>query len=521
MFVLLQVLTISVALYNRFRTLPTTLVDEWTEFLHASGIDEMKNTALHHHQAVHAFCSTRSEGCTWAEYHALVDHSREKWAHLFDALRMPAETLTRPDECVRMHRPTAEELLDLVRRQQPAVLTGLLDNWPALQSWADVRELRVRYGRTRVAVSLSDTHMFDHPEPAATWGISASDLQTIVARPAHAPMRLTEALAMVTQRPNKSLTAYIEYFPLEALASDRADAERLAHDLGVSAQESPSFGKAMWTRPTVDDPRAARVLLARGAEPGALRPARWLMPRKQLVWIGGGGTVGSTHFDPYENLMAVISGSKTFYLAKPEDGSRLGAHGMMAEGRLALERGEGGGEASWRLVRSAAAVSEALDLHHYARESLRSLHDSADSDSGSEIAVLRCSASAGEVLFTPSYWLHEVESHTDVGSEAPVVAVNWFYEPYYQRLFPNSSWDRSPHYALLDAQRPLEQPFPPRTMIAHPRRTGRRTRTFEDRLRERRAQDQPLSTQPSSATTSVANGDRPTEEAHGLSACRE
>ena len=101
------------------------------------------------------------------------------------------------------------------------------------------------------------------------------------------------------------------------------------------------------------------------------------------------------------------------------------------------------------------------------------------------------------------------------------MAVNWFYEPYYQRLCPNSSWDRSPHYALLDAQRPLEQPFPPRTTIAHPRRTGRRTRTFEDRLRERRAQDQPLSTQPSSATTSVANGDRPTEEAHGLSACRE
>ena len=193
-----------------------------------------------------------------------------------------------------MHRPTAEDLLDLVRRQQPAVLTGLLDSWPALQSWADAREMRVRYGRARVAVSLSDTQMFDHPESAATWGLSASDLQTIVARPAHAPMRLAEALAMVTQRPNKSLTAYIEYFPLEALASDRADAERLAHDLGVSAQESLSLSSshsamhighlancnarrfiAAITGRTVGAHRTSLVDPARASHSGSVRPDRY------------------------------------------------------------------------------------------------------------------------------------------------------------------------------------------------------------------------------------------------------
>ena len=48
-----------------------------------------------------------------------------------------------------------------------------------------------------------------------------------------------------------------------------------------------------------------------------------------------------------------------------------------------------------------------------------------------------------------------------------VVAINWFYEPYYQRIFPNRSFDRSPHYLLLDELPSegqggsLDAPFPP------------------------------------------------------------
>ena len=53
------------------------------------------------------------------------------------------------------------------------------------------------------------------------------------------------------------------------------------------------------------------------------------MPRKQLLWMGSGGTIGSTHYDPYENLMAVLSGTKTFHLAPPEDGA--GNHTTRAE----------------------------------------------------------------------------------------------------------------------------------------------------------------------------------------------
>ena len=85
-----------------------------------------------------------------AHAHALVDASREPWAHLFDALSLPAHELPpRPTACARLHKPTPSELLDLVRRAQPAVLTGLLDDWPALARWTDAYLLR-RLGDARV-----------------------------------------------------------------------------------------------------------------------------------------------------------------------------------------------------------------------------------------------------------------------------------------------------------------------------------------------------------------------------------
>ena len=225
------------------------------------------------------------------------------------------------------------------------------------------------------------------------------------------------------------------------------------------------------------------VLRARGtSEPGRLLPAAWLIPRKHLLWLGGGGTVGSTHFDPYENLMAVIGGQKTFHLARPEDGSKLGAHQMMAEGGLKLERrvaddtGAANAGADFlsrhRLVRSPSAVDDALDLHHYATASLSA--PDGEPQLGlphlSEVTRVRCSAKAGEVIYTPSYWWHEVTSHAsddgrpdgDAKSRRAVIALNWFFEPYYTRVFPNRSFERSPHYVLLDQQRPLDDPFPAR-----------------------------------------------------------
>lgn len=79
--------------------------------------------------------------------------------------------------------------------------------------------------------------------------------------------------------------------------------------------------------------------------------------------------------DPYENLMAVVSGTKTFHLSSPHEGKQLGAHTSMAEGTLRLESSSGEAAESSseedplqhaRLVRLPWAVREPTGIHHYA-----------------------------------------------------------------------------------------------------------------------------------------------------------
>ena len=415
----------------------------------------------------------------------MVDHSRAPFAHLYDSMVISSAQPPRAHQCERLHRPTPEDLLDLVRRSQPAVLTGLLDDWPALERWTDAY-LADSLGHADVALSVSEGR-FDNPEVPERWGFERNaSLQGVVARPAHVPMKLATALESM-HAPDRRLSGYLEYLPLDFLLAQRVDGgvrsgrEILLADLRPSTAElAPSPEKS----PSVGMPNVAAgaaalgsapVLTSRGdAEPGSLPPAAWLIPRKQLLWLGGGGTVGSTHFDPYENLMVVISGKKTFHLAKPEDGEKLGGHRMMAEGALQLAEtpstNEGGRHkhgrsflATRHLVRTRAEVGEPLDLHHYATASLSDPTDAGQTalHNHSNVHRFRCTARSGEVLYTPAYWWHEVTSEA-TGSRQTVAAVNWFFEPYYQRVFPNRSFDRSPQYVFVGEpeQRPLDAPFP-------------------------------------------------------------
>ena len=59
------------------------------------------------------------------------------------------------------------------------------------------------------------------------------------------------------------------------------------------------------------------------------------------------------------------------------------------------------------------------------------------------------------------------------GRGSSVVALNWFYESFYQRIFPNRPFDVSPHYLILDEQvRDLAAPYPPRTVVPTPTAAG-------------------------------------------------
>ena len=219
------------------------------------------------------------------------------------------------------------------------------------------------------------------------------------------------------------------------------------------------------------------------------------MPKNQLLWMSGGQTVGSTHYDPHENLMAVISGSKTFHLAHPDQGKLVGGFTPMIEAHLELSSDLTAVERS-----NERLASTATDLHHYAAASLsRPAEEQRHLPAFENATVFSCTAVAGEVLYVPAYWWHEVESQADAETGLSI-GINWFYENYYQRIFHNMSWDRSPHYLLTGEQRSLRRPFPMHSPEApqvdpasvsraetQPARPGRGGSRFSSRLRDRRS----------------------------------
>ena len=149
----------SVALFSKFREPCPALAAEWMRFLDTEGISSqaLGNSARRHHVAVTGFCRARRPGCSWAQFHALVDYSRAPFAHLFDAERhtigaLPSAATT---ECRRLHRPTEEQLLELVSRSEPAVISGMLDDWPALELWDDAY-LASKLGHLPVTISVSE-----------------------------------------------------------------------------------------------------------------------------------------------------------------------------------------------------------------------------------------------------------------------------------------------------------------------------------------------------------------------------
>lgn len=188
-------LSSGVAHFTKFREPDARLLAEYQAFvaIHQE-LAELSNSAVQHHVAVASFCARRAAGCRWAQYHALVDESRAPFAHLFDkqrfSLSRPPRRSARP--CARLHNPSREQLLEQVRRSEPAVISGAMEGWPALSRWSD-EYLVQRLGDRPVSVSVAEW-AFDSPEPAEKWsaseGLRRADGSTVREKEGHRWPRL-------------------------------------------------------------------------------------------------------------------------------------------------------------------------------------------------------------------------------------------------------------------------------------------------------------------------------------------
>lgn len=161
----------------------------------------------------------------------------------------------------RRHRLSGEELLrDYYSRQQPVVITGMMDGWPAM-GWT-LPDLAARFAGRTVQVQTDRERNADYEIQA----------------PSHRSTLLFEDfVAAVQQRPEHN------------------DVYMTAGNAAYNRQIVPE----LW-----DDLRPLDAYLT--CAPGAM---------EAMIWIGPAGTVTPTHHDLTNNLIAQVCGAKRIWLA--------------------------------------------------------------------------------------------------------------------------------------------------------------------------------------------------------------
>lgn len=319
--------------------------------------------------------------------------------------------------------------LEFTRRfvlaSRPVVLKQTLPAWQSLRRQWSTQRMKSLYGHVPVHVKLAPFGDFEGVEPLDSWraqeGFSipaavAAQLarpDVVVVRPAYRDLLFSDFLDMIALGPNATLpglapsahaTAYLEY---TSIAS---------------------------TFP----------LLAEDLEP--LPPLADALQLDQLnIWLNAGRALGKLHFDPYENLLAMVAGVKELTLYPPHNNQRL-YEGHLVQAQLRLKPTlQGDVFARDTLMDSTSMVMSPVDLQ---RPDLERYPLFADAKS------VRCRIEPGDMLYMPSFWWHQVQSLPD-SQQQRNLAINWWFAPVLTKEFPCAScgleWNQEDYGPLLRA----------------------------------------------------------------------
>ena len=150
-------------------------------------------------------------------------------------------------------------------------------------------------------------------------------------------------------------------------------------------------------------------------------------PDAANVWIGGSRSVTSLHQDWYENMYIVVRGTKRFALVPPTD--------CQAVPKQAIPEGR------YRYDPEAGTFSVEMLAPGGGPEGLKPFYwvDFDETVARSRGAhVYHVTLHAGDVLYLPAAWYHEVsqrENMIDADADRFVCAVNFWYDMHYGHMF--------------------------------------------------------------------------------------
>lgn len=292
-----------------------------------------------------------------------------------------------------------EVLFDLVSHSKPAVFVGALklEQWPALHKWTN-SYLKEKFGESSVHVKITPDGQFEGCEDLKLWEIQSpnsspvpptvlSKLQSpdkVVVRPADVEMKFSEFMDMLYNKEAGNVSFYLEY------TSITGSLEAMGEDIAPV-----SF-------------------------------AHFLDEQMRNVWIGNGRTLGKLHFDPYDNLLCQIAGSKELTLFDPYHNENL-YEGHIREAAFSVDLPTLTFKRD-RLTQSTSMVMSPVDITKPDLERYPLFR---------KASRIQCTIHSGDILFLPAFWWHEVQSRPDAVLRN--IAVNFWYSPFLTKDFPCAS----------------------------------------------------------------------------------
>ncbi|KAI7840470.1 hypothetical protein COHA_005772 [Chlorella ohadii] len=387
-------------------------------------------------------------------------------------------------------------LRDYVAANKPVILTGVVSHWPAFANWTDDYLCQLA-GDTEVTVALTPNGRADAVTPlppnsgscngtggsssgAAAEGRSgggggsreggedehstAQQPQRVFALPHQVKMPLKDFLLLLRSSKQSKLGASGDS------AAELAAAQRQAAAAAAAAAAHPGvvpYLQYQNSSLTAEVPQLlgdVDLLLSWATQ------AFGGLPEAVNLWIGDERSVTSWHKDPFENIYAVVAGSKTFTLLPPADifrmrlrqyasatykpqGSDAASQEAVVSGSVLLAPvlDPSGETVLWSSVppapdaKAAAAAGTAANgaVGNGVRFAIPDAEDNTASvgcgeEQGQRLwdpdlfndpqlpPPIKVTVKAGEALYLPAMWWHHVEQEPDEQGRA--IAVNYWYD---------------------------------------------------------------------------------------------
>ncbi len=441
--------------------------------------------------------------------HAGKEEGMEQWAigtaQVSDSV--PAAPVS---ECARIKSPTAAEFLGYVQRSEPVIIEGTLTNWSAIGGEGDgdggrqwgVEYLQRQVGAQRLRLFASPDANFEVIEQwdvdaeeriedtaaeaagvgAGTGGARAARGEAVIVRPAEFEGSLNDFTRLVQEQEVRRRRRQQGGEGAEQeQGGDRAvfylqkhTLARWDHLLNDTKGDSASASASADTDANAKHSQGHRLLddllpmLGEGW-------ADFLVLKHQFLWLAAypsaeadkealsnsaAGTsaadevVAPTHYDALDNLHAMVRGRKRFELFHPQHSAYM-YHDREKGYRTShllydLEHTNGSFmrtplRFSVPSVQPFSAVN--VSSPDYARHPLfRNAHK------------VVCEVRAGEIMYLPSFWWHQVTSMPDAEATALdriSIGVNHWYHPYYLQASDAFHVRENPLYAHVWS--PLEE----------------------------------------------------------------